>query len=69
MTDAERLDALETRIAYQDEVIDDLNKTVADQWREIDRLTREVASLAERVARAETAGPGDASEEPPPPHY
>ena len=65
MTDAARLDALETRIAYQDEVIEDLNKTVASQWKEIDRLTHEIANLADRLARAEQS----AGEEPPPPHY
>jgi SlyX protein len=69
MTDAARLDALETRLAYQDEVIEDLNKTVTAQWKEIDRLTREVGTLSERVARAEEGGGGDAADEPPPPHY
>ncbi|BCJ91315.1 hypothetical protein IZ6_20500 [Terrihabitans soli] len=68
-TDTARLEALETRIAYQDEVIEDLNKTITAQWKEIDRLAREVASLGERVARAEE-GPGtDPADEPPPPHY
>ena len=69
MTDSSRLDALETRIAYQDEVIEDLNKTVTAQWKEIDRLTRELAVLAERVAQAEQGAATDPSEEPPPPHY
>jgi SlyX protein len=69
MTDAARLDALETRIAYQDEVIEDLNKTVASQWKEIDRLTREIANLADRVTRAEQSAGADEGEEPPPPHY
>jgi SlyX protein len=70
MTDSNtRLEALETRIAYQDEVIEDLNKTLTAQWKEIDRLTRELAMLAERVAQAEQGTDADPSEEPPPPHY
>jgi SlyX protein len=69
MTDAERLEALETRIAYQDEIIEDLNKTVVAQWKEIDRLTRELAMLADRVARAEESAGSDPADEPPPPHY
>lgn len=70
MTDSNsRLEALETRIAYQDEVIEDLNKTITAQWKEIDRLTREVAALTERVAQAEQSVDLDPSEEPPPPHY
>ena len=69
MTDTERLDALEVRIAYQDEIIEDLNKTVVAQWKEIERLTRELAILADRVARAEEGAGGDPADEPPPPHY
>jgi SlyX protein len=70
MTDAERLNTLEMRIAHQDETIEDLNRIVTEQWKTIDRLTREVAMLTERVKQAEqaalTSDPGD---EPPPPHW
>jgi SlyX protein len=69
MTDAERLDALEMRIAYQDEIIEDLNKTVVAQWKEIERLTREFAMLSDRMARAEEGVGSDPADEPPPPHY
>jgi SlyX protein len=70
MTDTARLDALEMRIVHQDEVIEDLNKIVTAQWREIDRLTREVVTLTERVNLAEQSAAGlDPGEEPPPPHY
>ena len=70
MTDTARLDALESRIIHQDEVIDDLNKVVTSQWKEIDRLTREVAMLAERIKQAEQSATGaDPGDEPPPPHY
>lgn len=67
--DSQRLDALETRIVHQDEVIEDLNKTVAEQWKEIDRLTRELAMLSERVEQSEQSAGEDAADEPPPPHY
>jgi SlyX protein len=69
MKDNERLDALETRVAYQDEIIEDLNKTVVAQWKEIERLTRELAMLADRVTRAEEGASSDPADEPPPPHY
>lgn len=66
---AARIDALEVRIAYQDETIESLNKTITEQWRKIDALGREVVSLRERLDDAEMkAGAGPASE-PPPPHY
>jgi SlyX protein len=65
---AARIDALEVRIAYQDETIETLNKTITEQWRTIDALGREMVSLRERLDDAEMkAGAGPASE--PPPHY
>ena len=69
MTDTSRLDALEIRIAHQDEVIEDLNRTVTAQWKEIDRLTREITMLSDRLASAEQAIGPDPGEEPPPPHW
>ena len=64
---SERIDALEVRIAYQDETIETLNQTITAQWTEIDRLTRQLAELKERVREAESNVPGPANERPP--HY
>lgn len=64
---SERIDALEMRIAYQDETIEALNQTITAQWTEIDRLTRQLAELKERVREAESNVPGPANERPP--HY
>ena len=50
MTDTSRLDAIETSIAHQDEVIEDLNKTVIAQWKQIDRLSQQVARLMDQHA-------------------
>jgi SlyX protein len=69
MTDTARLDTLETRIAYQDEVIEDLNKTVIAQWKEIDRLSRQVTRLIEQSAQAAEGGSVNPRDEPPPPHW
>jgi SlyX protein len=69
MTDTARLDALEIRIAHQDAAIEDLNATITAQWKEIDRLKREVERLTDRVASAEASLPGDPQDEPPPPHW
>lgn len=72
-TDTERLctriDTLETRLAYQDQVVEDLDRTVTAQWAQIERLGREVARLSERLQQAEDRGSGAAAPEPPPPHY
>ena len=63
----ERIDALEMRLTYQDVTIETLNQTITAQWVEIDRLTRQVAELKERLQEAESNAPGPANE--PPPHY
>src|SRR3984957_15665907 len=64
---SERIDALETRLTFQDETVETLNKTITEQWRKIDALARQVAHLNERLVEAETRTPGAANE--PPPHY
>jgi len=64
---SERIDALETRLMFQDETIETLNKTITEQWKQIDALTRQIAVLGERLREAETRVPGAANE--PPPHY
>jgi SlyX protein len=63
----DRIDALETRLTFQDETIETLNKTITAQWQQIDALTRQVAHLGERLREAEAHAPGATSE--PPPHY
>ena len=70
MTDAEmsaRIDALETRLTYQDEIIETLNATITAQWKQIDALTRQVLTFGERLQEAENNA-GMPSNEPPP-HY
>ncbi len=64
-----RIDALEEKIAYQDQVIEDLNTAVTDQWKEIDTLKRLVVSLLDEVKEMELAARATAGREPPPPHY
>jgi SlyX protein len=64
---SERIDALEIRLTYQDETIEVLNLTITAQWTEIDRLTRQIAELKERLREAESRVPGPATERPP--HY
>jgi len=64
---SERIDRLETRLAYQDDTIETLNQTITAQWKQIDALTRQIAQLNERLQEAETNSPGPANERLP--HY
>lgn len=65
---SERLDALEIRVAYQDETIEALNATITAQWQQIDALTRSVKVLDDRLQQAEANAPAAPANERPP-HY
>lgn len=67
MDGSERIEALETRIAYQDQTIEELNAALTAQWKAIDLLTRKLAMLDEQVRSG--AYIADPASEKPPPHY
>ncbi len=63
----DRIDTLEARLAFQDDTIETLNKTITEQWAKIDALTRQLMALSERLQEAESQMPRPANEAPP--HY
>jgi SlyX protein len=63
----ERIDFLETKLTFLDNTIETLNTTITEQWLKIDGLSRQLASLNERLQEADARPPGPANE--PPPHY
>ena len=65
---SERIDALESRLAYQDQAIEQLNETITAQWKQIDALTRQLSALTERLQEAEANAPAAPANERPP-HY
>jgi SlyX protein len=69
MTDAERLEKLETTVAFQEQAIEDLNKTITEQWAEITALRRVLGNLGERVREIADNPALAEGPEPPPPHY
>lgn len=66
--EVERIEALETRIAFQDQTIDEMSVAVTDLWKQIATLTRKIEQLTEELAGVRAAG-GAEQPEPPPPHY
>ena len=64
---SERIDALESRLMYQDETIEQLNATITAQWKQIDALTRQLTALSERLQEAVANTPAPTNERPP--HY
>lgn len=67
MTDTDRIVALEERIAYQDQTIEDLNKTILQLWKEIEGLKRQIGKLGDELSTLAADVPQ--APEPPPPHY
>ena len=70
-TDMSRLEELESRAAFQDDLIESLNQVVARQDRELADLARRVRALETRLAElAEAASqPGAGGGHEVPPHY
>ncbi len=62
----ERIEALEMRIAYQDQTIEDLSQTITKQWTEFDKLNREIAKLYAQMEEIDNGG-GEIVDRPP--HY
>ena len=58
---------LESRLAWQDDTIDQLNAVIRTQWDLVDRLSQRVDALEERVRELEISEGGPAIM--PPPHY
>ena len=69
MTDAERIEKLETTMAYQEQAIEDLNKAITAQWAEIATLKRLIGNLGERLREIADNPALAEAPEPPPPHY
>lgn len=69
MTHATRLEKLETTVAYQEQAIEDLNKTILAQAAEIAQLKRLVGNLGERLREIADNPALAEPPEPPPPHY
>jgi len=63
----QRLDALETRIAHQDQTIEDLNATITEQWTIIEQLRRRLETMEEQVRSGSYIL--DPENDVPPPHY
>jgi len=60
---------LQTRLAFQDDAILELNATVARQQNQIDDLVRLVKHLQDQLKALTPSQVEGRGEEPPPPHY
>jgi len=65
----ERLIELETKLAFQETTIQQLNEVITRQQSQLDILQAAIQELHGRMKSLSEEAIRDPSEEPPPPHY
>lgn len=60
---------LQTRVAFQDGVLEQLNQVVTSQQTQIERLENQVKNLKSQLESLQHSQVVQQGDEPPPPHY
>lgn len=60
---------LQTRVAFQDGLLEDLNQVVTSQQQQIDRLENQLKALKSQLESLQHSQLVQQGDEPPPPHY
>lgn len=64
-----RIEELETKVAFQEATIEELNQALIDQQFALDKLQTQVRHLAEKFKGISASNVASHEEETPPPHY
>ncbi len=64
-----RLIELETKVAFQDETIEQLNQVITQQQQQIDRFNEQLEMIKRQLQASQPSPLASLSEETPPPHY
>jgi len=65
----ERLVNIETKISFQEDLVEELNKTIHQQQQKLDRLEAFCEALARHIQSLDGAGNESKSANERPPHY
>ncbi|MGX2948755.1 SlyX family protein [Frederiksenia canicola] len=60
---------LETKVAFQEQTIDELNQALIDQQFTLDKMQHQLRHLAEKLHGVQGSNIASRAEETPPPHY
>jgi SlyX protein len=64
-----RVIELESKLAFQEHMINELNDVITDQQKQLDQLREEQQLLNQRLQSISESSPVSNEKEPPPPHY
>lgn len=64
-----RLEQLETRLAFQDDTIEQLNQEITTQGGETARLKEQLSFMMKKFKEMQPSDIASQADEPPPPHY
>ena len=64
-----RIAELESRVAFQEHTLNELNDVIVDQSTRIDQLTRSIEQMKSQMRSLSSNEVVSESAEPPPPHY
>ncbi len=65
----QRVVELETRLSFQEDTLNQLNDTLVEQSRVLDRVLARLQRLDDEFRRLDPGSEQDPGIEPPPPHY
>ncbi|CAG9295560.1 SlyX protein [Celerinatantimonas diazotrophica] len=65
----EHIEQLESQLTFQEDTIAQLNDAITNQQWQIDKLTRQLKLLSNKIQQIQPSQIASQSEETPPPHY
>ncbi|MCX8581687.1 SlyX family protein [Gilliamella sp. B3482] len=65
----QQLELLETKVAFQEMTIEELNQMVVNLQSDISKLKEQLTLLSQKLQANQTSNIASLSEETPPPHY
>jgi uncharacterized coiled-coil protein SlyX len=64
-----RINQLEEALAHNEVLVHDLSDELAKQWQSIERMSRRIQQLEEKIDSMKSGTDSPVAGDPPPPHY